>query len=75
MATLQIFAMLLRPRKDNKLRFFWNSYHHGVGCSILILGVINVFKGLSIFNPKHTYKTAYIVVIATLEASLCSEKL
>ncbi|XP_010435327.1 PREDICTED: cytochrome b561 and DOMON domain-containing protein At4g12980-like [Camelina sativa] len=65
-ATLQMFAMLLRPRKDHKFRFVWNIYHHGVGYSILILGIINVFKGLSILNPKHTYKTAYIAVIATL---------
>lgn len=62
----KMFAMLLRPRKDHKLRFFWNIYHHGVGYSILILGIINVFKGLSILNPEHTYKTAYIAVIATL---------
>ncbi|CAA7027859.1 unnamed protein product [Microthlaspi erraticum] len=66
MATLQMFAMLLRPRKDHKFRFFWNIYHHGVGYSILILGIINVFKGLSILKPEHTYKTAYVAVIATL---------
>ncbi|KFK32386.1 hypothetical protein AALP_AA6G234700 [Arabis alpina] len=66
MATLQMFAMLLRPRKDHKFRFFWNIYHHGVGYSILILGIINVFKGLSILKPEDTYKTAYIAVIGTL---------
>ncbi|KAL1198303.1 Cytochrome and DOMON domain-containing protein [Cardamine amara subsp. amara] len=66
MATLQMFAMLLRPKKDHKLRFLWNIYHHGLGYSILILGIINVFKGLSILNPDHTYKTAYIAVLATL---------
>lgn len=65
-ACLKMFAMLLRPRKDHKFRFVWNIYHHGVGYSILILGIINVFKGLSILNPKHTYKTAYIAVIGTL---------
>lgn len=62
----KMFAMLLRPRKDHKFRFVWNIYHHGVGYSILILGIINVFKGLSILKPEHTYKTAYIAVIATL---------
>lgn len=65
-ACLKMFAMLLRPNKDHKFRFVWNIYHHGVGYSILILGIINVFKGLSILNPDHTYKTAYIAVIATL---------
>ncbi|EOA16798.1 hypothetical protein CARUB_v10005017mg [Capsella rubella] len=66
MATLQMFALLLRPKKDHKYRYLWNIYHHGVGYSIIILGIINVFKGLSILNPKHTYKTAYIAVIGTL---------
>lgn len=61
-----MFAMLLRPKKDHKYRFYWNIYHHGVGYAILILGIINVFKGLSILNPQDTYKTAYIVVIASL---------
>lgn len=58
--------MLLRPKKDHKYRFYWNIYHHGVGYAILILGIINVFKGLSILNPQDTYKMAYIVVIASL---------
>ncbi|ESQ37071.1 hypothetical protein EUTSA_v10002560mg [Eutrema salsugineum] len=66
LATIQMFAMLLRPKKDHKYRFYWNIYHHGVAYSILILGIINVFKGLSILNPQETYKTAYIAVIASL---------
>ncbi|VVA98392.1 unnamed protein product [Arabis nemorensis] len=66
LATIQMFAMLLRPKKDHKYRFYWNIYHHGVGYSILILGIINVFKGLSILKPQDTYKTAYITVIACL---------
>lgn len=66
LATIQMFAMLLRPKKDHKYRLYWNIYHHGVGYSIIILGIINVFKGLSILNPQDTYKTAYIAVIASL---------
>ncbi|KAG2277690.1 hypothetical protein Bca52824_060245 [Brassica carinata] len=66
LATIQMFAMLLRPKKDHKYRLYWNIYHHGVGYSILTLGIINVFKGLSILNPQDTYKTAYIAVIASL---------
>ncbi|KAJ4877033.1 Cytochrome b561 and DOMON domain-containing protein [Raphanus sativus] len=66
LATIQVFAMCLRPKKDHKYRVYWNIYHHGVGYSIIILGIINVFKGLSILNPQHAYKTAYIAVIASL---------
>ncbi|KAL0436211.1 UNVERIFIED_CONTAM: cytochrome and DOMON domain-containing protein [Sesamum radiatum] len=46
LATVQMFALLLRPNKDHKYRFYWNIYHHGVGYAILTLGIINVFKVL-----------------------------
>ncbi|KAA8550558.1 hypothetical protein F0562_002242 [Nyssa sinensis] len=65
-ATLQIFALFLRPKKDHKFRFYWNIYHHGVGYLILVLGIINVFKGLAILHPEQKWKSAYIVVIAGL---------
>ncbi|EEF29330.1 dopamine beta-monooxygenase, putative [Ricinus communis] len=66
LATLQIFALFLRPKKDHKYRFYWNIYHHGVGYAILILGILNVFKGLDILQPEGKWKSAYIVVIAVL---------
>ncbi|KAL3633229.1 hypothetical protein CASFOL_022756 [Castilleja foliolosa] len=66
LATLQIFALLLRPNKDHKIRFYWNIYHHGVGYTIIILGIINVFKGLDILQPGNKWKNAYIVVVAIL---------
>ncbi|XP_050206675.1 cytochrome b561 and DOMON domain-containing protein At3g25290-like [Mercurialis annua] len=68
LATLQIFALFLRPKKDHKYRFYWNLYHHGVGYAILILGILNVFKGLDILNPEGKWKSAYIIVIAVLGA-------
>ncbi|KAI3514517.1 hypothetical protein L1887_12979 [Cichorium endivia] len=68
LATVQIFALFLRPNKDHKLRFYWNIYHHGVGYSILILGIINVFKGLDILSPESKWRSAYIITISTLGA-------
>ncbi|GER27164.1 auxin-responsive family protein [Striga asiatica] len=65
-ATVQIFALLLRPNKEHKIRFYWNIYHHGIGYTILILGVINVFKGLGILQPENKWRTAYIVLISVL---------
>ncbi|KDO37080.1 hypothetical protein CISIN_1g047801mg, partial [Citrus sinensis] len=61
-----IFALFLRPKKDHKYRFHWNLYHHGVGYAILVLGIINVFKGLDILNPENKWKSAYIIVISVL---------
>nr|GLL42819.1 cytochrome b561 and DOMON domain-containing protein At3g25290-like [Ipomoea trifida] len=66
LATVQMFALLLRPKKDHKYRFYWNIYHYGVGYSILVLGIINVFKGLDILSPAKKWKSAYIVVLVVL---------
>ncbi|KAL2239658.1 cytochrome b561 and DOMON domain-containing protein At3g25290 [Sesamum indicum] len=66
LATVQIFALLLRPKKDHKYRFYWNIYHHGFGYTIIILGIINVFKGFDILKPEAKWRNAYIIVIAVL---------
>ncbi|KAK1420623.1 hypothetical protein QVD17_22363 [Tagetes erecta] len=68
LATVQVFALFLRPNKDHKFRFYWNIYHHGIGYAILVLGVINVFKGLDILSPESKWRTSYIIVISTLGA-------
>ncbi|XP_028059066.1 serine/threonine-protein kinase AFC2-like [Camellia sinensis] len=61
-----VFALLLRPRKDHKFRFYWNIYHHSMGYAIVILGIINVFKGLDILLPANKWRSAYIIVISGL---------
>uniref|UniRef100_A0A6N2LZW8 Cytochrome b561 and DOMON domain-containing protein n=1 Tax=Salix viminalis TaxID=40686 RepID=A0A6N2LZW8_SALVM len=61
LGTLQVFALLLRPKPDHKYRFYWNIYHHLVGYSVIILGIINIFKGFNILNPDKKWKNAYIV--------------
>ncbi|KAL5562192.1 hypothetical protein UlMin_031939 [Ulmus minor] len=66
LATVQIFALFLRPKKDHKYRFYWNIYHHGLGYSIIILGILNVFKGLDILHPAQKWKSSYIIAIAVL---------
>ncbi|KAM3326035.1 cytochrome and DOMON domain-containing protein [Capsicum chacoense] len=66
LATLQVFALLLRPKKDHKYRLYWNIYHHGVGYTMLILSLINVFKGLDILDPATKWRSAYIVILVVL---------
>ncbi|XAR60909.1 hypothetical protein NMG60_11034452 [Bertholletia excelsa] len=66
LATVQVFALFLRPKKEHKLRFYWNIYHHSLGYAIVILGILNVFKGLDILSPEKKWKSAYIIVIAVL---------
>ncbi|GMI98623.1 hypothetical protein like AT3G25290 [Hibiscus trionum] len=66
LATVQIFALFIRPKKDHKYRFYWNIYHHSFGYAILVLGIVNVFKGLGILKPEHKWKTSYMIVIIAL---------
>ncbi|MFQ6619528.1 hypothetical protein Gotur_001297 [Gossypium turneri] len=68
LATVQIFALFLRPKKDHKYRFYWNIYHHGVGYAVLVLGILNVFKGFDILNPNRKWKLAYMIIIIALGA-------
>ncbi|XVF81266.1 hypothetical protein PTKIN_Ptkin15bG0142200 [Pterospermum kingtungense] len=68
LATVQIFALFLRPKKEHKYRVYWNIYHHSFGYAIIILGIINVFKGYDILKPEHKWKAAYIIVIIVLGA-------
>lgn len=68
-ATLQVFALLLRPKKEHKYRLYWNMYHHTIGYAVIILSVINVFKGFHILDPDNNkWKRAYIGVLIALGA-------
>ncbi|OWM87910.1 hypothetical protein CDL15_Pgr000327 [Punica granatum] len=66
LATLQMLAMFVRPSKDHKYRTYWNIYHHGIGYSILVLGVLNVFKGIEILAPPREWKLCYIALLVLL---------
>ncbi|XP_076959121.1 cytochrome b561 and DOMON domain-containing protein At3g25290-like [Bidens hawaiensis] len=52
LATLQVFVLFLRPKRGHKIRFYWNIYHHETGYIVIILGVLNVFKGLENLSPS-----------------------
>ncbi|XP_051203091.1 cytochrome b561 and DOMON domain-containing protein At4g12980-like [Lolium perenne] len=66
LGTLQIFALFLRPKKDHKFRPYWNAYHHSVGYTIIILGIVNIFKGMTILQVEQKWKTGYIIAISIL---------
>ncbi|XP_041024258.1 cytochrome b561 and DOMON domain-containing protein At5g47530-like [Juglans microcarpa x Juglans regia] len=63
LATLQVFALLLRPKKDHKYRFYWNIYHHSVGYLVILLSIINIFKGFDILKPEKKWKSGYIAIV------------
>ncbi|KAI4296011.1 hypothetical protein L6164_036001 [Bauhinia variegata] len=71
LGTLQVFALLLRPNKDHKYRFYWNVYHHFLGYSTIVISIVNIFKGFdalenSVQDRYNDYKNAYIGIIAAL---------
>ncbi|KAK9074087.1 hypothetical protein SSX86_006684 [Deinandra increscens subsp. villosa] len=65
-ATLQVFALLLRPKPDHKYRIYWNAYHISIGYAVISLSITNVFKGLDILDPEKKWKHAYTGVIISL---------
>ncbi|KAK9681430.1 hypothetical protein RND81_10G001500 [Saponaria officinalis] len=66
LATLQVFALLIRPTKDHKYRAYWNIYHHSIGYTTIILSIINVMAGFHILEPNVIWKKAYVGVIVAL---------
>lgn len=61
-----MFALLLRPNKDHKFRFYWNIYHHLTGYLVIILSIVNIFEGFDILKPNKNWKNSYIGLIIAL---------
>ncbi|KZV16105.1 hypothetical protein F511_13241 [Dorcoceras hygrometricum] len=68
LGTLQVFALLLRPNRDHKFRVFWNLYHHLIGYTVIVLSIVNIFKGFDILNPAEKWKRGYIGFLIGLAA-------
>ncbi|KAK4437423.1 cytochrome and DOMON domain-containing protein [Sesamum alatum] len=68
LATLQVFALFLRPKPDHKYRFYWNMYHHSIGYTVIVLSIVNIFEGLDIVDPEKKWKIAYAGVLIFLGA-------
>ncbi|OAY35196.1 cytochrome b561 and DOMON domain-containing protein At5g35735 [Manihot esculenta] len=67
-ATLQVFALLLRPKPDHKYRLYWNIYHHSIGYATIILSIINIYEGFDILDPEKKWKKIYTGIIIFLGA-------
>nr|CAC37357.1 putative membrane protein [Solanum tuberosum] len=68
LGTLQVFALLLRPKPDHKYRLYWNIYHHAVGYAVISLAIANVFQGFDALNGQKNWKRAYTGVIIAIGA-------
>lgn len=66
LGTLQVFALLLRPKPDHKYRFYWNVYHHSTGYAVIALSIYNVLKGLDILGASNSWWWAYVGILIGL---------
>ncbi|KAF2292374.1 hypothetical protein GH714_021467 [Hevea brasiliensis] len=67
-ATLQVFALLLRPKPDHKYRLYWNIYHHSIGYATIALSIVNIYEGFDILDPEKKWKKIYTGIIIFLGA-------
>ncbi|CAI7825232.1 unnamed protein product, partial [Closterium sp. NIES-53] len=51
LASFQVTALMVIPHKDALLRPWWNLLHHWNGRLVVLLGVINVWHGISLLHP------------------------
>ncbi|KAJ6941131.1 hypothetical protein NC651_007042 [Populus alba x Populus x berolinensis] len=68
LGTLQVLALLLRPKPDHKYRLYWNIYHHTIGYTTVILSIVNIFEGFEVLGREKNWKKAYIGVLIFLGA-------
>jgi ABC-type transport system involved in Fe-S cluster assembly fused permease/ATPase subunit len=41
-------------------------YHHSVGYTVIVLGIVNIFKGMNILGVEQRWRTAYIAAVCVL---------
>jgi len=57
-------AVLWRPKKEAKIRRYWNWYHSWVGRLALFLAAINVLVGIHVAHEKRSVTAGYVVIAA-----------
>ncbi|XWS75849.1 hypothetical protein CRYUN_Cryun01aG0127300 [Craigia yunnanensis] len=55
LGALQTLALLFRLKTTHKFRKYWKSYHHFVGYTCVVLGVVNVFQGFEVMGESMSY--------------------
>ncbi|KAG6748217.1 hypothetical protein POTOM_048126 [Populus tomentosa] len=84
LSILQILAFFLRPKKDAKIRKYWNWYHHWFGRIALFFGVFNIVWGIHLGAAGTSWKIGFgflitmilvtVIILETLSWLRRSEK-
>lgn len=60
--SLQVAAVVLRPKKTAKVRFAWNQYHHWLGRTALLLSIPTIYLGTKLFAGGSAFAAVYSVL-------------
>ncbi|XP_031263174.1 cytochrome b561 and DOMON domain-containing protein At3g61750 [Pistacia vera] len=66
LSILQILAFFLRPKKESKIRRYWNWYHNWFGRIALFFGAINIVLGIQIGYAGNEWKIGYGFLLAII---------
>eukprot|EP00245_Coleochaete_scutata_P017231 TRINITY_DN834_c0_g1_i1.p1 TRINITY_DN834_c0_g1~~TRINITY_DN834_c0_g1_i1.p1 ORF type:complete len:951 (-),score=143.11 TRINITY_DN834_c0_g1_i1:668-3520(-) len=69
LSVLQIAGAIVKPKKDAKIRWAWNIYHHWIGRIAIVLAVANIYVGLGLLKPGSGWVIAYSVILGVLVAA------
>ncbi|KAI4363758.1 hypothetical protein MLD38_019933 [Melastoma candidum] len=69
LGTLQVLALLIRPKPNHRLRPCWNVYHHSCGYVAIALSIFNVYIGLEKLDPGRAWTMTYSGILAMLGAT------
>ncbi|THU43993.1 hypothetical protein C4D60_Mb02t02690 [Musa balbisiana] len=61
--SLQVMAVLMRPKKEAKARKYWNWYHHNVGRAAIVCAVANIFYGLRLAKEARDWSYGYGIFV------------
>lgn len=74
LGSFQVFATLLRPRKEAKPRKYWNWCHQWFGRILLIFVVANIFYGINLSHAGKIWNIGYGAAAGFIFLILCSDR-
>ncbi|XP_012091311.1 cytochrome b561 and DOMON domain-containing protein At5g35735 [Jatropha curcas] len=66
LATLQILALCLQPKREGDYRRYWQIYHHLTGYALLAMIIANIFEGIRNQAHSERWKWIYVGILVIL---------
>ncbi|KAF3452664.1 hypothetical protein FNV43_RR03097 [Rhamnella rubrinervis] len=66
LATIQVLVgRFCRPNKQHKKRIYWEGFHYAVGYGTIILGIVNIYKGLDILEAGERAAFGGLLIVSS----------